>query len=64
MVENFTRTKFYKAVPKILEFEITFLDYLETRLLVCKDRKERVIYGKAIRNQRIKIKALETLKQF
>jgi adenylylsulfate kinase-like enzyme len=64
MVNTFSKTKFYKSVPKILEIEKSFLEYLESKLLLCKDRNERVLYGKAIRNQLKKIKALEMLKQF
>lgn len=63
-ITSLTRAKFYNSVPKILEHEQRFLDYLEARVLVCKIRKDRVIYNKAIKSQKIKIKALKILSQF
>lgn len=59
-----TSVKFWKSVPKILAHEKEFLNYLEAKVLVCKVRKERVGYNQAIKRQKIKIKALETLTQF
>lgn len=59
-----TKVNFYLSVPKILETETRFLDYLEAKLMVCRDRKEIALYNRAIRNQKKKIKALKMLIRF